>query len=458
MTDPVYLAGLSVSTILLTMKRAAIFLLFILLLTVAGCELDDGSDPTPSSTEMPPIPTPADTPALESTPRTTPAITPPPRELTLTLWTGPDVAPDEELPGGDILAEQLNAFQSSHPDITLSVEVKTIVEQGGSLSYLRTGRSVAPSILPDVVLLPANRLADASSQGLIYPLDGQLSEEMIDDLIPAARELSHVDDRIFGYPFALTGLQHLIYNESVITETVSTNWTTLLSEPPAPFLLPAAGTAGAELPLHFYLANGGTLVNDTGQPALQEEPLTAALDEIRRGVDAGLIDRQSGSTASVEQTWQIFNSNPSYLIQTSAGYFLDQERADATRNYQALPLPGLQGPLPPTVNAWTWAITTPDPTRQALAAELIRWLGSSANVGEWTLESNTLPARQSSFEVWPESEYMNFLQRQLSAAAPAPRGANNNMLSALSRAASNVILGLSSPEEAAAEAVEALQP
>ncbi|MFW5941297.1 MAG: ABC transporter substrate-binding protein [Chloroflexota bacterium] len=439
------------------MKRAAI-LLFILLLMVTGCELDEGNEPTPSSTEMPQIPTPADTPALESTPDVTPAATSPLPELTLTLWTGPDVAPDEELPGGATLAEQLDAFQSSHPDVNLSVEIKAIVEQGGSLSYLRTGRSVAPSILPDVVLLPANRLEDASSQGLIYPLDGQIDQEMIDDLIPAARELSRVDDQIFGYPFALTGLQHLVYNESVITETVSANWTTLLSEPPAPFLFPAAGSAGAELPLHFYLTNEGTLVNDAGQPTLQADPLIAALNEILRGVDSDLIDIQSGSTGSDEQTWQIFNSNRSYLIQTSATYFLEQQSADDTDNFQALPLPGLQGPLTPTVNAWTWAISTPDPTRQALAAELIRWLGSSPNIGEWTLHSNTLPARQSSFDEWPESAYVEFLQRQLSAAAPAPRGANNNMLNTLSRASSNVILGLSSPEEAAAEAVEALEP
>lgn len=451
------MAGSGEWTILLVMNLLRITLIW-LALTAVGCAFSGEDDSPPTVTVTSPLPTPADTPALESTPDTPAPIGPVSQAITLTLWTSPEIAPRSEIPGGPTLLEQLSAFDNSHPDVNLFVELKTTADQGGTLSYLRTGRSVAPDILPDVILLPTTQLADAAAQELIYPLDSLLEQEAVDDLFPVAQQLVRIEDQTYGYPFALNGLQHLVYDSSTITETVPTSWPEMVTSQTGTFLFPAAGSIGAELTLQFYLAHGGELFDETGQLALQPEPLTVALDEIRRGVAEGFIDPQSGSTATMEQAWQIFGNNAALMLQTTSGHYLAQQAAGARESYRAVPLPGPNGPLTPTVSASTWAVSTANPARQALAAELIRWLASGQNSGEWTRERHVLPARRAAFDVWPDDEYVQFLRTQLEVAEPAPRSVNNTVLTALSDATTAVILGLNTPQEAATQAANEVQP
>lgn len=432
--------------------------LLLIAFLLGACNLLPQSDETPAATETAPIPTPADTPVMESTPATPQSIAPVQSAITVTVWTAPDIAPRTELPGGTVLLEQFTAYDQSHPDVNLFIELKTVSDQGGSLSYLRTGRSVAPGVLPDVVLLPTNHLAAAAEEELIYPVDAMLPADMLDDLYPAAREMVTADERIVGYPFALTGLKHLVYDRNVITDTLPTTWAELAARGGEDTLIyPAAGPVGAELTLQLYLAAGGSLSAQNGDPPLQVEPLTIALNHINQAVAANFIDPQSGSTVTLEQAWEAFLGGNPNLVETSAGAYLRQRAEGASGNFAFAPLPGSEGSLNPLVTGWAWTVVTADPIRQALAAELIQWLASPQNLGEWSRQHRTLPARPSAFDAWPEDDdYVLFVQRQLEAARPVPDGANSALLQALSKATADVILQLNTPEAAAQEAVTAV--
>lgn len=432
----------------------------LLLLLSGGCTFFDEVEQVPDVVETPPLPTPADTPVMESTQPVAETPEPEPRTITITLWTIPELAPQSELSGGPTLAEQLAAFDNSHPDIRLDVAAKSVSDQGGSLSYLRAGRTVAPTTLPDLIVLPSGRLAEAATDELIFPLDTLLPAEMFDDLYPAALELARVEDQFYGYPFALTNLRHLVYKPTVITRTLPSTWSALIDmEEPGTLIVPAAGPLGAALTLHYYLAAGGTLRNEAGQPALEVEPLTVALIQIQQGTVGNLIDPQSGTTATVEQAWQIFRNSSASMVGTNSEYYLRQRATGLDGNYAFAPLPGPAGPLPPLVNGLTWAISTPDPGRQALAAELLSWLAASQNLGEWTRQSYQLPARSSALAIWPEQDaYLDFLGERLAAAQPFPPEANSAIMLALSEATADVLLQLNSPEGAAEEAVTSLNP
>lgn len=286
--------------------------LIIALLTLAACDLAGSEDPTPIATPSATAATAVSTEVRQEPSATDATVMPPAAQgITLTIWTNTTIAPNSEVAGGPILLEQLSEFDSDHSDVHLLVELKTIADQGGTLSYLRTGRSIAPSILPDVILLPSSELPSAATQGLIFPLDSAAHEEAIDDLYPVARDLVTIDDQIYGYPFALTNLQHLVYDTEAITETVPVNWNSLVTEPPGMLIYPAAGSVGAQLTAQLYRELGGTFVNDEGQPALQTEPLAEALTLVQQGITGELIDLQSGSAGSLDQTWQIFEESPS---------------------------------------------------------------------------------------------------------------------------------------------------
>lgn len=432
--------------------------LVVLLLALSACDLNADEDVTPTVTEPTVGPSPSSTPPEVSTPQTSEPLPPPAQGITLTVWTSAEIAPNNEVPGGPVLLEQLSTFDSERADVNILVELKTISDQGGTLSYLRTGHSVAPGILPDIILLPSSQLPSAAGEGLIFPLDTERLDEAVEDLHPVARDLVEVDEEIYGYPFALTNLNHIVYDRSVITETVSTNWSQLVADTPGVFVFPAAGASGASLTAQFYRQLGGTFIDDTGQPTLQSEPLEGALGLMQEAVTAGFIDPQSASASNPDQVWQIFAESSSRIVQTNANVFLTRRAEVATGDLRTLPLPGPNGALTSTVGALTWAVSTPDAERQALAVELIDWLVSAPNMGAWCLQSNRVPARRAAFDEWPSDSYTSFLQRQLEVAQPEPAELSNTILTALSDATSAVILGVATPAESAEEAISALRP
>jgi hypothetical protein len=94
-----------------------------------------------------------------------------------------------------------------------------------------------------------------------------------------------------------------------------------------------------------------------------------------------------------------------------------------------------------------------------LAADLIVWLAESANLGSWSAQSHTLPARRTAFNYWPEDEgYILFLREQLEAAEPYPAAATGLLLTALGNAVFDVVTLAESPQVAAEQAAAEVRP
>jgi ABC-type glycerol-3-phosphate transport system substrate-binding protein len=439
------------------MKRQVTLLLLLLLLLTA-CRLFNRDAALPEATPTAPVePTPPVQPTaaiVEPSPPATPGPTEP---ITLTIWTTIDVSPRPETPGGFALAEQLAAFEAQHSGLNLQLEHKSVGGLGGILSYLRTARQVAPTILPDLILLPTDQLPGAVNERLIYPAGHLLPAELLEELFPVADGLVRLEDTVYAYPFAIINLQHLGYNRAALTNTVPATWEALLESEAARLVFPAAGGDGAELALQFYLALGGTLTNETNQPHLEVEPLMQALNVLSRGRATGSIVSESDNVATLTEAWHIFQGGQATVVHTRAGIFL-RERA-LGRNYGYAPIPGPAGPLQPLVRGWTWALATPDPARQALAADLIVWLAGSANLGSWSAQSHTLPARRTAFTYWPEDEgYILFLQEQLEAAEAYPAAATGLLLTALGNAVFDVVTLAEAPQVAAEQAAAEVRP
>jgi hypothetical protein len=402
------------------------------------------------------IPTPGNTPTPEGTvqAQATEEVGPPPL-VTLNIWFVDEVFPENDTPDGTILAEQLAAFDTGHLNLTLNIENKTPSGQGGTLSYLRTGRGVAPSALPDLIVLPTELLVTAASEDLIYSLDELITTEMKEDLFPAASSLSQAGGQVFGYPFALSNLTHMANRDDTFGELAPATWDELLDADDATFIFPGGGSPGAELALQFYLASGGTLMDDAGQPILEVEPLTAALGHFTRGRIRGLVPLQSSNMTTFDQSWEAYQNGSANTVQTDSEQFLVERGAGPESGFAGLP--GIEEPLVPLIKGWAYAISTPDPARQALTAELLGWLTEGANLGEWSLAAMTLPSRRSAFEQWPqEDEYTSYLQEELERAEAFPDSANNTIIAALSEAVFDVLTLAKPPQSAAEDAAASL--
>jgi ABC-type glycerol-3-phosphate transport system substrate-binding protein len=270
-------------------------------------------------------------------------------------------------------------------------------------------------------------------------------------------ELARFNDQVVGYPFALIGLPHLAYHSNIVTSTLPLNWDQLILDTQYKMIFPAAGREGALLALQFYLAAGGSVTNEDGEPVLQVEPLTSALSQLHQGRSNGFILLQSSNVTSLDEAWQAFQTGSADLAQTSATYFLRQRSIESAPG--VAPISGLDGPLTPLVEGWAWAVTTSDPQRRAAVIELLTMLVAAANLGDWSYQSNVLPAGREAFTFWPADDpYITFLQQELERARANPLSSTSTIMVVLGNALFDVISLTTSPQAAAEEAVAALQP
>ena len=374
-------------------------------------------------------------------------------KFTLRVWVTAEINAQPATNGGDVLAAQLQAFDDNHPDVTLDVQVKSVAAQGGMLSYLRTGRSIAPNAMPDLILLPSNQLKVAHNEGLLYPLDSLVSTN---GLYPAARQLGTIDGELFGFPLALDNLQHFVYNGNVITNELPSSWSALIVQERAQALFAGAGSQGATLALQLYHAQGGALTDGEDGFTFQRVPLTAMLVQIRDGVNTGVVQTNSAEISTIDEAWTAFQRGDVNVTMADATHLLTKREEGNTSLFDSIP--GHDGRTTAIVEGWLLSIVTPDTTRQSLSAELISWLTSTDNLADWSEAAHLLPTRPSAFSQWSTDPYINYLKSELPLAQAYPKTLDSVAQNALSNAVVSIITSPISPEDAANFVIQTSTP
>lgn len=424
---------------------------------VSACTLLPSNETSTPITTTPESETPVV--ANEQDATTTPSFvllepTPQPKPK-LIIWLPPEIASRTEA-GAVVFSDQLLAFNSANPDLEISVEQKSVSGQGGILNYLRTGENVASTILPDLIALRVNQVTAVSDEGLIFPMEDVIDQTSIENLYPVAQGWATYNDHIVSYPFTITKLPLLEYS-STITQTPSLEWQTFISNTGQTMILPAVGTPGAKLALQFYLQAGGTLENEAGQAAFDMQPLTFALQQLYEARQNGFILPQSSNVSTIDEGRLLVQNGTANYALSSSDEFLKGRTEEIVPGFSVIP--GLEASPQPLVSGWVWAITTSDPVKKAAAANLIIMLTTPENLGSWSFNSRSLPANPNAFEQWPEEDvFVTFADQELQRAAQMPIQETSNMMKALENAVFDVVSLAKTPEEAANEAVNTLQP
>ncbi len=394
---------------------------------------------TPTHTPLPPDPT--------ATP--TPAMPPAPAVITLTLWTTEALSPTQASPTGQILAQQVAAFETAHPDVRLEFVLKKPYGKGGILDFLLTTAAVVPDLLPDLVFIDVDELNTAVQAGLVQPLDTLVPSDLVADLYPFAREASTFDRRLYGLQFQ-ADLDHLVYNTGKMAMPPR-SWPGVLSGQ-GPYIFPTGGQAGLvnDAFLIQYLAVRGQPADG---PFLEKNSLAAVLQFYQDGLSRGVLPANITTYRTLADCWRDYLAGQAALVQVSAHLYLaDRNRLEGSA---VAPIPTINGPAAPIGRGWALAVVTSDPARQLLAAEFLAQLMSPEINGTWNLAANYLPTRQAALAFWNQSDdYVLFLQQQLQIARSRPTIPNyTQVATALQRAVEAVLSGTATPEEAAAQAV-----
>jgi multiple sugar transport system substrate-binding protein len=387
-------------------------------------------------------------PASTATP--TLAITPSAEgPLRLRIWVPPQFDPAADTPAGRLLEKRLDEFAARRPNVLVEARVKAEAGDGGLYEALAATSGAAQLAIPDLVALPYDMLRSAGLKGLVRPLNG-LTNAMDDtDWYEFARKLAHIQDNIYGLPFAGDALVQ-VYRPSKVASPPG-DWTTALQLDSS--LAFAAGDPAALFTLMQYQAAEGAITDNQGRAFLDADRLAEVLTFYQEAEKSGLMPYWLTQLQSDEQAWQAFQEGKADLAGVWASDYLNALPEDSAM--AGLPTRG--GELSSLATGWLWALASNDPARHDLAIELAEFLTESSFLAQWTQAAGYLPTRPSVLEGWKDGEIKTVLSLIASAAIPPPPvDLLSSLGPALQNAALQVLKGLSDPEAAAQEAARSL--
>lgn len=395
---------------------------------------------------------PGATPSVTST-RSSAATTPPstsPSPLSLTLWLPPGLDPTSSTPAAALLEERLADFQRANPGLAVVVRIKDESGPAGLLETLSAAAEAAPASMPDLIALDSAGIRSAALKGLIAPLGGLEADLAAPDWYDFARAASLVEASFYAIPFAadadVLGFRVEAYGTPPLT------WDEILASQSL-FVFPAADPE-ASVTLSQYLALGGSLVDTSGRPTLDPNTLAQVFSFYRAARDAGVLPLSARQYATLEETWQAILDGRAQagLTRLSALLAEDDPSLDASA-FQ----PNTDSRPTCFVETWSWAMVTRDPSRQALAAQLLAWISAPEFLGPWTSALGLLPPTTSALELWPPGAETSLVSRLVMAATPRPSAEIIATVGVpLRDAAEAVLSGTVSPEAAALAASQDL--
>ncbi|MGQ9584167.1 MAG: extracellular solute-binding protein [Anaerolineae bacterium] len=353
------------------------------------------------------------------------------------------------------MRSQLATFQEANPNIAVELRVKRAYGKGGMLDLLQGAYGVAPSILPDLVVLDAQELGAAVRAGTLQPLDGLLSQKLLDDLYPFALGVGRFAEGQMAIQFA-GDVEHLAYDAQKVPSPPVT-WTDVLSGT-ARYVFPAGGHEGQvnESFLIQYLALGGRLVDENGQPALDEKLLIRVLTFYAEGLAGKVVRSGVLEVENLDQCWDRFVAGTAGMANVSASRYL-RERENYP-NVRFAPLPTWNGTVTTMSRGWVMALVAQDRPHQEAAARLVTWLMEPSRTAAWNLKVGLLPTRREAMTFLGTGDpYISFLHWQLESARFHPTAPSYGAIGqALQNAVHDVLSGAATPEDAAHRVLKAL--
>ncbi len=425
------------------MKSAYIKLLSILTLFTALNACGVVSDSEPPGTPQPT--------SESATPTTEFTEIPPLENVDLTLWVAPEFAPDPDTPAGALLSNRLRDFEAQYPRVDVSVRVKNSRGQGGLLDALSATSSAAPSALPDLITLDPTGIHFSFINDLITPIDGLIKAPESPAWYEFAGAASRIDGEFVGYPFA-SNTEILAYRTELY-EAPPTTWEELIREEEI-FLFPA-GDPNAAFTVGQYLSKGGQLVDENGQPFLDQAVLMEVLSLYEAAREAGVVPLRSLDFSDSKQTFEELNSGRAASSITPLNSYLTLE---AREGIAALPAPAPDKPGISLTETLSWGVVTRDPDRQALVVSLMEWLADPNFLGAWTRALGMLPPTSASLDAWPDGDDSALASSLVTLAQPRPADTIYLKIGPpIWEAVSAVLQGIETPANAALQAVDNLQ-
>jgi len=343
----------------------------------------------------------------------TPSISPSPGgAVVLQIWLPPEFDPASGSVGGEILQNRLEDFSKRRPGVRVEVRIKDVYGPGGLLDSLTTATAAAPLAVPDLIAFPRDLLEAAALKGLLKPFDNLTNSMDQSDWYPFAQQLAHLQESIYGLPFAGDALAQ-VYRPSVIPIPPKT-WTETL-EITTPLVFPAADPQALST-ISLYQANNGAIRDDQSRPFLDATLLSEVLNFYAQAEEAGVMPYWLTQYQEDAQIWETFQDKSSDLVVTWTSNYLQ----NLTDDIGIAPIPTPDGQPYTSASGWVWALATNQAEHQELSVELVEYLTDPDFLAMWTQTAGYLPTRSNVLDGWEENSSYEILHQILSSSRLIP--------------------------------------
>ena len=368
----------------------------------------------------------------------------------LAIWVPPQFDPSQDTKESKILTDLINKFTEEHPEVSISIRIKAVAGDGSALSALSAAKNAAPDVIPSLVILNRNDLLSAVQKGLVYPITTNIFSEA-NSWYSYAKQASVVENYIYGIPIAGDALV-MAYRESK-TGAEMTTWEEIFSRGLPIAFVPSS--SDGLFPTFIYAAKGGKLIDDKGQPWLDQSILVDSLNFFLTGGQNGAFPPSLSQVVDQSQNWQMFLEGSVSILISNFSTFEHNKGPDI----KAMSIPLFtKNKMYPMMNTWNIAVTSSDTEIQNLGIQFAEKMADPIFNDIWTANAGFFPVRQSEHIEWQKDESYDTILKILPDAALLPESQILNKISPiLNEAVSKVIKSQTTPEQAAQEAISELE-
>ena len=429
------------------------FIIMVLSTGLVGCAGPGDAVSTPVIQQTP---TPTGLPSVLETDFPTPTqLIASPSTVKIRIWIPPQFDPASGSAAGEILRKRLDEFAQQRPGVEIQVRVKALSGPGGMLDSLSTTSAAAPLAMPDIVALPRELLEAAALKGLLRPMNNLTETLEATDWYDYARQLSRLQDSVFGLPFAGDALVLVYRTEKISAPPV--DWAAALTLKSA-LVFPAADPL-ALFTIAQYQAGGGEIRDQEDRPFLDVPRLTAVLDFYKQAEQTELMPYWLTQFQSDEQVWQAFLEERTDMVVTWSSRYLTSvyTTTDNIPDIAFAPLPTPDGQPFTLMSGWVWALASPNQDQRILGLELAEFLCDADFLALWTEALGYLPPRSNALDGWLDADIQPLVSQVLRSAMLYPSTDISTPLgAALQQAVIQVLKEQNDPSTAAQSAADDL--
>ncbi|MBX3014564.1 MAG: extracellular solute-binding protein [Caldilineaceae bacterium] len=386
------------------------FLALLLWISLGGCQ--SGGTPAVLPGLETPTPAPSAIPSTNGTEEFG-VIAVPDRQLV--IWA-PEFFQPHDGPPPPILADIYEQFRINHPDVHLDIQTKAESGEASGLNYLRYAQRMAPTLLPDVILMNTEQLWQVAELGLVQPIPWD-SLTHTADFFQFARDAVSYQGQLLGIPYA-ADVVHLVYHVNQLPQAPVT-WADVITNGSPYFFAAGRRELPNESLLLQYIGAGGQLLEDGS--VSNPDALRAFFAFLVQAKAAGVLSADLLNLKSMDDAWAAFTAAPTSFADTSTRLVLAQ--AAPVDNLGFAQIPTINGAAVSVAHTWAFALLTTDLEQQQLALDLLDHLLEPAIQSAWSHTTLYLPTQITAYATWLDtSPYYEFLQRQLDVAIAIPTG------------------------------------